>query len=138
MCDLTRAVFGAALVALVSCGESHPKDQEPLDRFGQHRAELNQLVLMFQEDRGLGAQPARTDIKDPIWVHVYASGLAVSGSSEGYYYSAKPQFDIVATLDGFTPRTSGTWLRHVEGLWYLYFDSEDEARAGLRAAPNNQ
>lgn len=165
-----------ALLAAVGCGLSHPEDRELLDRFSRHRAELNQLVRMFQEDKGLGrvgatftrpddpgkvgvsaarvaeyrrlcaaigapdciegydatldrlygtVQAGRTEAKDPIWVHVSASGLAVSGSSKGYYYSAKPEFEVVATLDGLALRKSGTWLRHVEGLWYLYFDFED-------------
>src|SRR5207249_636490 len=109
---------------------SHPEDRTLLERFARHRAEVNQLVLMFQKDRGLGrvgndftrpenpsivsvsaariaeyrrlcevvgapsciegydatfdrlygpVQAGRTEAKDPIWIHVSALGLSVSG-----------------------------------------------------------
>jgi hypothetical protein len=63
--------------------------------------------------------------KDPIWIHVSATGLSVSGSGKGFLYSADPPFPVVADLDGIRPSKSGTWLRHIEGPWYLYYDYED-------------
>src|SRR5206468_3281445 len=40
------------VVALIGCG--HPSDARLLERFRQHRAELEQLVQMFTTDKGLG------------------------------------------------------------------------------------
>lgn len=66
------------------------------------------------------------ETKDPIWVHVSSLGLAISGSSKGFYYSKKPRFEVVPSLDAvaFQGR-SNTWLRHIEGAWYMYLDYED-------------
>jgi hypothetical protein len=70
-------------------------------------------------------EPGRSERKDPIWIHVAARGLSISGSSEGFIYSAAPPFSVVADLDVVSPRRSGTWVRHIQGAWYLYFDYED-------------
>jgi hypothetical protein len=64
-------------------------------------------------------------VKDPIWIHVSGLGLSISGSSKGYYYSASPQSNVVSSLEGLRLTRSNTWLRHIEGPWYLYFDYED-------------
>jgi hypothetical protein len=63
--------------------------------------------------------------KDPIWIHVSSLGLSVSGSSKGYYYSRSPQTNVVNSLEDLTLTRSNTWLRHIDGPWYLYFDYED-------------
>jgi hypothetical protein len=63
--------------------------------------------------------------KDPIWIHVSSLGLSISGSSKGFYWSASPGEPIVGSLDALRPRRSGTWLRPIEGNWYLYYDHED-------------
>jgi hypothetical protein len=63
--------------------------------------------------------------KDPIWIHVAARGLSISGSSKGFMYSTASPFPVVADLDRVSPRSSGTWVRHIQGQWYLYFDYED-------------
>ena len=63
--------------------------------------------------------------KDPIWIHVSGVGLSISGSSKGYYYSQSPQNNVVSSLEGLRLTRSDTWLRHIDGPWYLYFDYED-------------
>lgn len=161
---------------LTACGGSHPRDAELLHSFAEHRKDLDQLVQMFQADKGLGrvggtftrpedpgkvglspqriaeyrrlctrvgapdciegydatfdrlygsVHPGRTEAKDPIWIHVSSAGLAVSGSSKGFLFSASPPFEVVTDLDGLRPVKSGTWLRRIDGPWYLYFDYED-------------
>lgn len=65
------------------------------------------------------------EIKDPIWIHVSAQGLSISGSGKGYVYSRHPAYPVVENLDDIRPSRSGTWLRHIEGPWYLYYDYED-------------
>ncbi len=163
-----------AIAAVAGC--SHPSDAELLKRFRQHRGELEQLVRMFEADKGLGrvganftrpedpgrvgvsqqrvyeyrrlcgvvgapdciegydatfdrlygqVEPGRTEAKNPIWIHVSMMGLAVSGSSKGFLYSTAPPFPVVPDLDRVSPSRSGTWLRHIEGPWYMYFDYED-------------
>jgi hypothetical protein len=53
-------------------------------------------------------------------------GLAVSGSGKGFLYSRSPTFEtVVPDLDRVKPTESGTWIRHIDGPWYLYFDNED-------------
>ena len=67
-----------------------------------------------------------TEEKDPIWIHVSSFGLAVSGSGKGFFYAVtppKPPFVLVPDLDKSTISESGTWLRHIEGPWYLNFDN---------------
>jgi hypothetical protein len=77
-------------------------------------------------DRLFGAVEAgRSESKDPIWIHRASRGLSVSGASKGFMYSADPRFEIVADLDRVRPSRSGTWIRQIEGLWYIYFDYED-------------
>ncbi len=150
-------------------------DGELLQRFHEHRSELEQLIRMFQADKGLGRvgknftrpddpsrvgvsferiseyrrlcevvgaaaciegydasfyrlgaagpPPGVTEAKEPIWIIVSTSGLSFSGSTKGYLYSAAPTFEVVPDLDHH-PSTvrSKTWIRHVEGPWYLFFD----------------
>lgn len=168
---LTTTVTSVMASFLMAC--SHPTDQKLLDEFQRHRPELEQLISMFQADKGLGrvgnsftspedprevgvsperiaqyrklcntvgakdciegydaayygaTRSGRSEEKDPIWIHVSSQGLAISGSSKGYYYSAAPAEEIVASLDGVASTHSRTWLRHIEGKWYLYYDVED-------------
>lgn len=166
----------AASFLALGCGSGHPCDVVLVERFESHRAELGELVRMFQADEGLkrvgdgftrpedpslagvsadriaeyrrlcaavgardgieGYAPADEvhsgegsvggrEVKDPIWIHVSSLGLAISGSGKGYIYSRRPQFPVVADLDTLSPTSSGTWLRHLEGDWYLYYDHED-------------
>jgi hypothetical protein len=70
-------------------------------------------------------EPGRKDTKDPIWIHVSSIGLSISGSSKGYLYSNDPDFEQVPDLDVIVPKRSNTWLRHIEGPWFLYYDYED-------------
>jgi hypothetical protein len=172
---LRRAALVAAVVVLCGCSQP-PSDEQLLESFRAHRSELEQLIRMFQADKGLGRvgdtftrpdDPARvgitneriseyrrlcaaigapaciegydaafdrlygptregsTEVKNPIWIHVSSAGLAVSGSSKGFLYSAAPPFEVVADLDRVAPSRSGTWLRHIEGPWYIYFEFED-------------
>lgn len=67
----------------------------------------------------------RTEAKNPIWFHISSLGLSISGSSKGFLYSTDPPFEVVPDLDLISPKRSGTWLRHIEGPWYIYFDFED-------------
>ena len=71
-----------------------------------------------------GALAVRSEKKDPIWIHM-RSGLAISGASKGFLYSADPPFEVVADLDQVVPHDSGTWIRHIEGAWYIFVAYED-------------
>ena len=176
-------LFLVAAFALTGClidekPGRHPTDAELLKRFRDHRAELEQLIRMFESDKGLGRvgsnftrpeNPAEVGIsterieeyhrlcsavgaanciegydaayyrlvgspewglpageeKNPIWIHVSAIGLSISGSSKGFLYSRNPPFEEVPDLDRWMPESSGTRIRHIEGPWYLYYDYED-------------
>jgi hypothetical protein len=76
-------------------------------------------------DRLYASSSTRPEMKDPIWIHVSSFGLSISGSAKGYLYTEKPGFPVVADLDAVQSTRSGTWLRHMEGAWYLYYDFED-------------
>jgi hypothetical protein len=74
-------------------------------------------------------EPFPREGKEPIWLHVSARGLAISGSSKGYCYSSTPPGEILDSLDALsgrsgTQRESGTWFRPIAGNWYLYYDRE--------------
>jgi hypothetical protein len=175
MHSVRRLIVFAAIVVVSGCS-SHPSDDQLLKHFRQHRADLEQLVRMFESDKGLGrvgenftrpddpgrvgvslervseyrrlctavgapdciegydaafdrlygaVAAGRSEAKNPIWIHVSSWGLAVSGSGKGFLYSSAPSFEIVPDLDRVSPSRSGTWIRHIEGPWYLYFDYED-------------
>jgi hypothetical protein len=169
---LHRMAWLVAFVGACGCG-GHPSDERLLDVFKDHRSKLEQLVRMFEADRGLGRVgehftrpedpwtvgisfervveyrrlcaavgapgciegfdatleefhgpvqglgPAR---KDPIWIHVSSLSLSISRSAKGFLHSTAPSFEVVANLDDFVPPRSGTWLRHIDGPWYLYLD----------------
>ena len=150
----------------------HPTDRQLIKRFREHRAELDQLVEMFQTDAKLGRvgenftrppDPERIGIspervqeyrrlcatvgsvlciegyaedadgnasvdgeKNPIWIHVSTEGLSIAGEGKGFLYSKAPKFDIVPDLDDDLPlppgRKSQTWIRRIDGPWYLYLD----------------
>lgn len=70
-------------------------------------------------------EPGRAEEKDPIWIHVSGLGLSISGSTKGFLYSKAPPFEVVSDLDHIAASRSGTWIRHIEGPWYLYYDYED-------------
>lgn len=168
----------ALCIALWGCAfddEPHPTDAVLLERFAQHRANLEQLVAMFLADSGLArvgrgftrpdnpqqvgvpesriaqyrelcrvvgainciegydasydrlytSTPTHPERKDPVWIHVSSRGLSITGSGKGYVYSWAPRFPLVPLLDTLQPVKSGTWLRHITGPWYLYYDYED-------------
>jgi hypothetical protein len=61
MKNLTKSIFLNVMpfILLISCSlacadKQHPKDQKLLENFQAHKAEFNQLVQMFQEDKSLG------------------------------------------------------------------------------------
>ena len=67
--------------------------------------------------------PGVTEAKDPIWIIVSTTGLSFSGGLKGYLYSAAPRFEVVPDLDHAPPTVrSVTWIRHIEGPWYIYYD----------------
>lgn len=170
-----RVLFGATII-VSGCSSRHPSDDQLLETFRRHRADLEQLVQMFTADKGLGrvgdgftrpddpggvgvsaqrvseyrrlcaavgapaciegydatfdrlygaVQAGRSEVKNPIWIHVSTRGLSISGSSKGFLYSSAPPFEIVPDLDRVSPSRSQTWIRHIEGPWYLHFDFED-------------
>ncbi len=52
---------------------------------------------------------------------VSTQGLAVSGSSKGYYYSEQPPRHIVPSLDVYSPEFKYGAYRRVIDRWYLYY-----------------
>lgn len=168
-------VHVACVLSTAACARL-PSDEQLLEDFRQHRDELQTLVRMFEEDKGLarvgadftrpqdparvgvlaerireyrrlceaatamdciegydatyerldgGAPPGRSEKKDPIWIHMRSIGLAISGASKGFLYSADPPFEVVENLDRVAPHDSGTWIRHIEGAWYIFVAYED-------------
>jgi hypothetical protein len=160
-------ICAAVLLAIGGCG--HPSDARLIDRFYEHRAELEQLVSMFVADRGLyrvgetftrpedpssvGVTPDRVreyrrlcdrvgarrcvegydvdasrapEAKDPIWIGVSDRGLlSITSDSKGFLHSMAPRFEIVPNLENVSlgpSEKSKTWIRPIEGPWYLYFD----------------
>jgi hypothetical protein len=160
----------AAMAALAAC--DHPTDEALVTRFTKHRGELEQLIRMFEADKGLGrvgkdftrpddpslvgVSPARIreyrrlceavgaerciegydatfdrlyvtnsprpETKDPIWIIVSASGFSIGGSSKGFLYSHAPHFEVVPNLEHPPPGPCRTWIKHIDGPWYEYFE----------------
>ena len=77
-------------------------------------------VKMFQD---LGLEWAYTKLwanNEHLWLDVSLFGLAVSGSSKGYYYSADglPEYAVIADD---TDKAEGQFIfRHIEGNWYIF------------------
>ena len=59
---------------------------------------------------------------DPLWLNVSSTGLSVSGSTKGYYYSSQgspANTTIVENTE--TSNASGQFIfRHIEGNWYIF------------------
>lgn len=60
--------------------------------------------------------------KDVIWIHLNTHGPNFSGKAKGYLYSQAPPFPVVADLDKQRTPAYGTWLRQIDGPWYVYLD----------------
>jgi hypothetical protein len=60
--------------------------------------------------------------KTVIWIHPKEHPEGFTGRAKGYLYSENPPFPVVPDLDEVRPSRSGTWVRHIEGPWYLYFE----------------
>lgn len=60
--------------------------------------------------------------KDTIWVHLDTHGPTFSGKVKGYLYSQQPTFPVVPDLDDVRVSRAGTWLRQIDGPWYLYLE----------------
>jgi hypothetical protein len=129
----------------------HPTDAELIRQFSAQRTALEELRRMFTEDGGDGRiasdftrgitlssdrwhayQTRFADLHMPLGIEGYrkcdcvefivsASGLAVSGSAKGFYYSASSPAPIVDQLDN--PGDARILYRHIEGNWYLFYSS---------------
>jgi hypothetical protein len=60
--------------------------------------------------------------KDVIWIHLDAHGPNFSGKTKGYLYSEAPPYPVVPDLDEVRTPAYGTWLRQIDGPWYVYLD----------------
>lgn len=60
--------------------------------------------------------------KDVIWIHLDEHAPGFSGKAKGYLYSHAPPFPVVPDLDKLRTPSYGTWLRHIDGPWYVYLD----------------
>lgn len=81
----------------------------------------------FYRRLGVAPPPSVSEGKDAIWIYMATSGLSFSGDAKGYLYSFAPGFEVIPDLDHpprLTIRDKGTrtWIRHVEGPWYLFFE----------------
>lgn len=178
MTKVGKGVLGVGIVIvfallLLLLGNTRPTDRELLERFHKHRADLDELVRMFEADKGLGrvgasftrpkdpssvgvsperiqeyrrlcsavgaraciegydaayyrlygpVPPGIQENKDPIWITTYTSGLSFQGEAKGYLYSVAPKFEIVQDLEDTFTRRSETWIKPLEGNWYIFFD----------------
>ncbi|MFQ5398279.1 MAG: hypothetical protein ACE5E7_01640 [Anaerolineae bacterium] len=57
---------------------------------------------------------------EPIWLPVSSSGLSVSGSSKGYFFSSIPPKRIVSNTDNWNGFS--IVYRHIEGNWYIFYE----------------
>jgi hypothetical protein len=63
--------------------------------------------------------------KTVIWIHLDERDQKFKGKAKGYLYSEKPPYPVIDSLDDLRYSNPGTWVRHIEGPWYLYFDYRD-------------
>jgi hypothetical protein len=76
----------------------------------------------FVEDfRQLGLHWAYTGAP-PIWLSTHASGLGISGSSKGFYYSTEPPHELVPNTDT-APFVNGyiDVFRQIDDNWYIFY-----------------
>jgi hypothetical protein len=90
--------------------------------------------------RKLGIPRGFSNYSGSIELLAHCEGIAVSGSSEGYCWLASPPEKLVSSLDEFRAKQSdeygkflehkpnswqkhGNAYRHIEGNWYLHYDS---------------
>lgn len=125
--QLVRMFEGDEGLGRVGPDFTRPEDPGRVGVSARRIEEYRRLCAAVGADNCIEGYDARSRLKDPIWIHVSASGLSISGSSKGFLYSTNPasEFEMVPDLDLVSPQSSGTWVRHIEGPWYLYFDYED-------------
>ncbi len=63
-----------------------------------------------------------SDEKTVIWIHLDEHDASFHGKTMGYLYSEEPPFQVVDDLDDIRPTKSSTWLRQIDGPWYLYME----------------
>ena len=56
-----------------------------------------------------------------LWLTVSTSGLAVSGSSKGYYYAVDGIPSYTKIVENTDKADGNELLRHIEGNWYIFF-----------------
>ncbi len=116
----TWQLFGLLLLLVLSgCRAQHPKDEDLIQRFKTHRQEFEQLLQMFQADKGLGrvapdfTRPANTTeigvTKERIdeYRRLF-SALGLSSGIEGYgerdaviFYASTQGLSVSGSSKGF-------------------------------------
>lgn len=131
---------------------AHPSDENLIEAFKGNRASFEAIVAMIQQDADLKNKPdylrvriaqdelgsyrqILTQLNIPVMyvdhsldVEFAASnlGYAFSGSSKGYSFLKKKPADVVDNLDTFQSKqtsNSGSAYRHIDGNWYLFYES---------------
>lgn len=56
-----------------------------------------------------------------LWLAVSYTGLSVSGSSKGYYYSSESLQPTVIVFEDTEKAKGQEVFRHIQGNWYIFF-----------------
>lgn len=132
--SLVVVVLIAAGTAGLLPGGSLKSDDELIATFRQHGSEFTTAIAEYEDDarvdnallRRLGVDPLTVwkDQDQVVYLPVSTEGLAVSGATKGYAYSAKPLTPLVDRTDGYHGGDGSGFLvfRHIQGPWYVYYD----------------
>jgi hypothetical protein len=97
-------------------GKCQIKDQKLIK--ATDNSKCNDFVQLFKR---LGLEWAYSG-SEPLRLPVSFSGISVSGSTKGYYYSSDPSA-LSSEIVSNTDKASGQSVyRHIEGNWYIFLD----------------
>ena len=131
--------------------DSHPTDDELVTNFYKHRADFEQLRLMYIPDREIGQitpEFTRGSISQArwneyrtffrilhlesgisgypqnkqIWFDASSVGIVPSGSSKGYVYSTEALPIVTGELEANRSDDGEYIYKHIEEHWYLYYE----------------
>jgi hypothetical protein len=137
----------------VPCYLTHRSDAGLMDSLHSHRSEFNRIVQIsraapaFVIDMKRGTPPAAqprgvtsellSALRDAgvreidgggsadgavTFICSYCGGV-LGGNSKGYVYSEATMKPVVATLDGYRPRSSSKAYRELGDGWYLFYEA---------------
>ena len=118
--SLISMIQGDRLITRIDDDWTAPSDPSTV---GVSKARVDEYRNIFKR-LGIARGFAVTANRGEIRLLVSCQGMVTRGSSKSFVYFKHPPKVVISNLDSFTKDdgTDGTWLRHIQGRWYLEFD----------------